>query len=172
MKVTTKCFLSIYTFVWLGNLFSYKLVFAAHLATSLGCLATVVYRIFEQTNQISVLQEIFHSLCSKAVSDHIQDIDSTSSCLFIDMSFYAWLFSSLVAISNDQIPALFLGVLQIILGSNSSLHEFLIRDFFKWPLLVFGQNRTNMQEAFFLSTICNLQWEMARVNSFLLGIRR
>ena len=51
---------------------------AALLATSLVFLATVVFIIFEQTSQIKSLQETLHSVCLRAVSDQIQDIDSTS----------------------------------------------------------------------------------------------
>ena len=97
MKVTPKCPLSFYTLLWvkkriniirnthsvslnllMSNLFSYKLGVAALLATSLVCLATVVFIIFEQTSQISALQETLHALYLKAVSDHIQYTDSTS----------------------------------------------------------------------------------------------
>ena len=62
----------------MSNLFSYKLGVAAILATSLVYLATVVFTINEQTSQIWALLETLHSLCLKAVSDHIQDIDCTS----------------------------------------------------------------------------------------------
>ena len=51
---------------------------AALLAPSLVSLATVVFIIFEQTSQIKALQETLHYVCLKAVSDKIQDIDSTS----------------------------------------------------------------------------------------------
>ena len=62
----------------MSNLFSYKLGVAAVFATSLVCLATVNFVIFEQTSQISALQETLHTLCSKAVSDHIQVTNSAS----------------------------------------------------------------------------------------------
>ena len=62
----------------MSNLFTYRLGVAALLATCLVSLATVVFIIFEQTSQIKALQETLHPLCLRAVSDQIQDADSTS----------------------------------------------------------------------------------------------
>ena len=99
MILTTKCTLSFaklifFTLVWLkkrintvrkihfvllvlqmSNLFSNKL---GYVAFSFFRLATVIYIIFEQTIQISQLQETLHTLCTQAVLDNIQDTDSMS----------------------------------------------------------------------------------------------
>ena len=56
--------------VQMSGLFSYKLGLAAFLATALVSLATVVFLIFEQTTQISVLQETLHTLCTEPLLDH------------------------------------------------------------------------------------------------------
>ena len=60
----------------MSNLFSYKLGFAALLATSLVCLTTMIFIIFEQTTQISGLQDTLHTLCTDAVLSHIQNTNS------------------------------------------------------------------------------------------------
>ena len=97
MILTPKCPLSFFALVWLkkrmntvrsiyfvllvlqmSNLFSYKLGFAALRATSLVCHVTVIFIIFEQTTQISGLQETLHTLCTQAVLHNIQDTDSMS----------------------------------------------------------------------------------------------
>ena len=54
----------------ISGIFSYKLGFAALLATTLISLATVVFIIIEQTNQIAARQEILHNLCTQALLDH------------------------------------------------------------------------------------------------------
>ena len=62
----------------MSGLFSYNLRLAALLATALISLATVVFIIFEQTSQISALQETLHTLCTEPLLDHAQNTDSVA----------------------------------------------------------------------------------------------
>ena len=70
----------------MSSLFSYKLGFPALLATSLVCLATVIFIIFEQTTQVSGLKEAQHTLCTQTVLDNIQDTEQERK-YFIRVSF-------------------------------------------------------------------------------------
>ena len=53
----------------MSQLFSYKLGLTALIATARVILATVIFIILEQTNQIPPLQETLHNLCTQALLD-------------------------------------------------------------------------------------------------------
>ena len=69
----------------MSGLISYKLRLAALLATALISLATVVFIIFEQTSQISALQETLHTLCTEPLLDHAQNTDSVAYKSFLGL---------------------------------------------------------------------------------------
>ena len=67
---TERKILLVLTTLQMSALFSYKLGFAAILATAIVSFDTVIFIIFHQTNQIAALQETLHTLCTEALLDH------------------------------------------------------------------------------------------------------